>query len=76
MQIGAYAFVRLLISLRRIWKSLDRIADAQETMMRIESRRFHLDYPERLEKIPRKTEMGVVDVADLNKKWQENQRGY
>lgn len=76
MQIGAMATARLLIMLRRIWKSIDRLADIEHEWVALEKERLKLEYP--LYGAPpkerKKTEIGVAELEDLNKRWKEGMR--
>ncbi len=77
MRLGTFAFFRLLIMLRRIWQSIDKLADIEQARLAIEQDRMALDYPKwsmagrKIPSNPRKTEISVAEVSDWNKRWRE-----
>lgn len=75
MHIGAFSFLRLLVMLRRVWKSLEDIKDIQQSRLSIEQDRMALDYPKwslagrKIPSNPRKAEFAVADVTEWNKNY-------
>jgi hypothetical protein len=77
MRIGAFSFLRLVVMLRRIWVSLDRLEDIEEKRLELERQQTSLEYPgwrRAGNKFPdpknaKPVEIGVVDVEDLNNNW-------
>lgn len=79
MQIGALAFTRLIVMLRRLWKSVDRLTVIEYDRLQLEKERLALDHPEWRRagsmlpnaKKARKVEITTADTEQLNKKWKE-----
>lgn len=77
MRLGAFAITRLIIMLRRLWKSVDKLAEIEQSRLNLELDRMAMDYPKwhqaggRVPDSSKKVEIGVVSVEDLNKKYKE-----
>ena len=75
MRVGAFAFLRLIIMLRRIWQSVDRLAEIEQARLDLEKDRMAIQYPKwsggRLPSATKKTTISVAGVDDLNKGWRE-----
>jgi len=71
MRIGAFAFLRLIVMLRRIWVSLDSISSTQKELLDLEQRRLSLEHPTwtSVGSAPKKAVISKVEVEDLNKNW-------
>lgn len=75
MRIGAFAFVRLIVMLRRIWQTLNNLEEIERDRLSLEKDRLALDHPAwsraggKMPSTNKRAEIGAVDVADLNKNW-------
>lgn len=75
MRVSAFATVRLIVMLRRIWQSLERRNEIEQTRLAMEQDRMALEYPKwsqagrKLPSNPRKAEITVADVAEWNKNY-------
>lgn len=77
MRLGALASVRLLVMLRRIWKSIDKLAEIEQSRLQLERDRLSLQYPAwgkaggKVPKAPRLTEIGRATIESQNKRYLE-----
>jgi hypothetical protein len=62
--------LRFLVFLRRIARSVERIADSQAELVEIERERHDREI---VKKRPRATEFGSFDVEESNARWRKEQ---
>lgn len=74
MQVGAFAFLRLVASLVRINRNLARLCDIEAERLEVDKHRLSMEYP-KPSKVGRKTEFQVASVDILNRSWEDRING-
>lgn len=75
--MNALALVRVLVMLRRIWKSIDKANEIAQARLDLEKERLAMEHPSWYKagrKIPQKgklTQLGVAEVDTLNQRYRD-----
>lgn len=75
MKIGSFATVRFIVMLRRLWKSVDKLADIEQKRYDLELDRMMMDHPKWVQaggkppSKPRLAEFAVAKVEDWNDRY-------
>lgn len=70
--VGAFALARVIVRLRSIQRSIDKLAEIEQARLDLERERLMAEFPLKDLTKTKKVAIATVDVAKLNEKWTRN----